>query len=84
MPDLDTLHIKLICWDHAHVQVISDIQLRTLKAAPTCTALQDEGDVCGSAIWAVKHEGEPARYVGRPPHRNWEAWADCLAPLAKS
>lgn len=75
---MSALHIKLLCWDHHHVQAISDIALRSMRCAPICTYPIDTNAICGSPIWAVEHEGEPTRYVGRPPHRNWESWADCI------
>lgn len=73
------LHIRLVCWDCKHVQAISPEQLRQLVVAPVCIAPAEQ-DICGSPIWAVEHEGEPTRYVGRPPHRRWEAWAECIQP----
>jgi hypothetical protein len=80
----DALHIKLICWDHKHVQVISEIELRSLNCAPVCTApVGPYANNCGASIWAVQHEGEQRRLVGRPPHENWEAWADCIPQVTK-
>lgn len=76
VPLPDALHIRLICWEHKHVQVWSASQLRQIMIAPLCGAVMD-GHVCMSPMWAVEHDGEPTRYVGRPPHANWEAWADC-------
>lgn len=72
-------HIRLVCWEHKHVQAITEEQLRSIVVAPICTATSDQG-ICGSPIWAVEHEGEPPRYVGRPPHTGWERWADCIQP----
>ena len=74
-------HIRLVCWDHHHVQAISAAQLRQIVIAPFCTARID-GGLCGSAIWAVEHDGEPTRYIGRPPNHNWQKWADCSPPPA--
>ena len=74
---ISAAHIRLICWDHHHEQAWSREQLRLIRFAPICSAFID-GQMCGSLIWAVQHEGEPTRYLGRPPHRNWERWADCI------
>lgn len=71
-------HIRLVCWDHKHVQAISADQLRQIIIAPICSAPAGD-NICGSPIWAVEHDGEPTRYVGRPPHRNWSDWAECIA-----
>lgn len=77
MTESAATHIRLICWDRKHVQVISPEQLRSIVIAPICSAPWGDG-ICGQPIWAVDHEGEPRRYVGRPPHANWSSWADCI------
>lgn len=69
--------VLLICWDHRHYQLWSQDDLRAIVIAPWCTAGGEATDLCESPIWAVEHEGEPRRYVGRPPHVNWQSWADC-------
>jgi hypothetical protein len=72
-----------VCWDHHHIQAISAEELRLLRVAPRCMFIMADGKLCWSAIWAVKHDGEPTTYVGRPPHHDWASWADCppLRPL---
>lgn len=72
-------HIRLVCWCEQHVQAISAEALRQLITAPICTARVGD-DICGNPIWAVEHDGEPTRYVGRPPvpEGSWRTWADCI------
>jgi hypothetical protein len=69
-------HIRLVCWDRKHSEPVDADALRTAVEAPTCA-------VCGSAIWAVEHEGEPPRYVGEPPvpDGSWVGSAECAGPI---
>lgn len=88
---LSVTHICLVCADHHHVQAWDELVLRNLALAPLCTARltasdlerdhsrRQLGDTCFAAIWAVDHEGEPRRYVGRPPQKDWQSWANCIA-----
>jgi hypothetical protein len=71
--------ISLICWPEQHVQWWTTDALLTINCAPMCSAPVGS-DICGAPIWAVDHDGEPRRYVGRPPHVGWERWADCIDP----
>lgn len=72
------MHIRLICWGSKHVQAISAEALRAMIVPPICTHGAAAGEMCCQPIWAVEHDDEPTRYVGRPPHTNWERWADCV------
>lgn len=76
-PTLAATHIRLLCWGERHVQAIDALNLQAMVCPPVCTAPVDHG-VCGAPIWAVEHGGEPIRYVGRPPHNNWQRWAECI------